>query len=141
MERSESLLQEKVRLYLNNCYNYKINHEFNCSILPHHPKSNRCLPFDNEVYELKLLIEVNGVAHYKIDTFTHRAAKQHKTSVEYEFHKRKLYDRYKKYVAFCNGFYYLEIPYWTENDESYKKLIDDKIKEIKAIQESKQIAV
>jgi hypothetical protein len=52
------------------------------------------------------------------------------SSPKEEFNKQKLYDRYKKYVAFCNGYFYLVIPYWTEKDESYKQLIDDKINEI-----------
>ena len=46
---------------------------------------------------------------------------------EQQLHKRKLYDRYKRFIAHCNGYYYLEIPYWTEKDESYKRLIDYKI--------------
>jgi len=58
------------------------------------------------------------------------------TNVGYYFkcpqglHKQQLHDRYKKYIAYINGYQYLEIPYWTEKDESYKQLIDDKIEEI-----------
>lgn len=49
---------------------------------------------------------------------------------EEQLHKRRLYDRYKKFIAFNNGYFYLEIPYTSEKDESYKSLIDNKIEEI-----------
>ena len=39
-------------------------------------------------------------------------------------------DEYKKQYALSQGYYYLAIPYWTENDESYKTLIDEKIQSI-----------
>lgn len=46
-------------------------------------------------------------------------------------HKRKLYDRYKRMYAKSNGYYYLEIPYWADDlEETWKIMIDDKIKEI-----------
>ena len=51
--------------------------------------------------------------------------------LEEEFHKRKLYDRYKRIFAKSQGYYYLEIPYWTDDkNETWKKLINDKINEI-----------
>jgi hypothetical protein len=40
------------------------------------------------------------------------------------------YIQYKRVIAVNNGYFYLEIPFWTEKDESYKQLIDNKIKEI-----------
>ena len=43
---------------------------------------------------------------------------------------KKIQDNYKKQYALDNGYYYLEIPYWTEKDDSYKALIDNKINEI-----------
>ena len=45
----------------------------------------------------------------------------------------KLNKVYKKQYALSQGYYYLEIPYWTESDESYKTLIDEKIKSILTI--------
>ena len=33
-------------------------------------------------------------------------------------------------IEFINKIYNNEVPYWTEKDESYKQLIDDKINEI-----------
>ena len=130
MERQESLLQEKVRLYISNMYSIK--HEHNCSIVPRNPKTNCAMPFDNEVVDLKLIIEVHGEQHYRLDKFNSRQANNNNTSPEYELHKRKLYDRYKKYVAWKNGYNYLEIPYWSDNShDEWRMLIDRKINTIK----------
>ena len=46
-------------------------------------------------------------------------------------HQRKLYDRYKRIKCIQSGCEYLEIPYTAfDKKETYKKLIDNKIKEI-----------
>ena len=132
-ERIESLLQEKVRNCINKQYNYTLLHEYNCSIIPRNPKKDvrgNMMPFDNEIVQLKLIIEVHGIQHYELNGWHILTSKNNNTTPEYEFYKRKLYDRYKRFIAHYNGYEYLEIPYWTEKDESYKQLIDDKIKEI-----------
>jgi len=138
-ERDESLLQEKVRLYLETL-NYYIKHEYNCTLIPHNPRTKFPMPFDNEIADLKLLIEVQGSQHYQINSYT-SIWRDKRYTPEEQLHKRKLYDRYKKYVAFCNGYFYLAIPYWTDDkEETYKKLIDDKIKEIKQLIKVKSVA-
>lgn len=131
-ERTESLLQEKVRKYINKQHNYALLHEYNCSIIPRNPKRNirNMMPFDNEIVELKLIIEVHGIQHYELNGWHILTSKNNNTTPEYEFHYQKLKDRYKRFIAFKQGYFYLEIPYWTEKDESYKALIDDKINEI-----------
>ena len=129
-ERRESFLQEKARLYLEET-NYTILHERDCTILPQNPKTNFQLPFDNEIKELKLICEVNGEQHYKITGFHIHKAKHKNTTPEQEFHYQQLKDRYKRIKAIQQGYYYLEIPYWTDDkDETWKTLIDNKIKEI-----------
>ena len=128
-ERNESFLQEKVRLYLTNCLQYKLNHERNCSIVPLNPKTKCQLPFDNEIIGLKIIIEVHGLQHYDITPYLSLWFHKNMTP-EQAFKQRRIYDRYKKYIAWINGYEYLEIPYWTEKDESYKTLIDNKINEI-----------
>ena len=136
--RDESFLQEKVRLYLSEHFKYELRHEHNCSIVPITPKSysgNNTLPFDNEVVDLKLIIEVHGLQHYDKISYSSIWNKKNLTP-EQQLHKRKLYDRYKKFIAYCNGYFYLEIPYWTEKDESYKQLIDNKINEIYTLSKS-----
>ncbi len=132
-ERDESFLQEKVRLYITEKYGYELNHERDCTIIPQNPQvKNKTgqLPFDNEIEELKLIIEVNGIQHYKICGFHQLSAKHNNTTPQQEFHYQRLKDRYKKYISYINGYQYLEIPYWTEKDETYKQLIDNKIEEI-----------
>lgn len=131
--RKESFLQAKVSDYIENMKCFTLRHEYNCSIVPQNPKhfgNQGKMPFDNEIVELRLIIEVHGRQHYEITGFHYLSARHDNITPEEEFHKRKLYDRYKKYVAFCNGYFYLAIPYWTEDDESYKQLIDEKISEI-----------
>lgn len=132
-ERKESYLQEKVRLYLSNNLKYVLNHEHSCTIIPINPKTQFNMPFDNEVVELKLIIEVHGQQHYKTNAYKSRWRPQNLT-IEEALHKRKLYDRYKKIVAISSGYFYLEIPYWADDkNETYKRLIDDKIVEISNI--------
>ena len=145
-ERDESFLQEKTRLYLSENLGYKINHEYDCTLIPQNPKLNNKkgqLPFDNEIIinNSHLIIEVNGVQHYKLNGYHQMQAKHNNTTPEEEFHKQRLHDRYKRYVAYCNGYFYLAIPYTADNkEETYKKMIDDKIKEIKQMLKTKSVA-
>lgn len=129
-ERSESFLQEKVRLYLETL-NYTVLHENKCTIVPVNPKTNYQLPFDNEIKELKLICEVNGMQHYKINGYNHQGSARNNTTPEQELHYQKLKDRYKRIKAIQQGYFYLEIAYWTDDKkETWKQLIDGKIKQI-----------
>jgi len=122
-ERTESILQGKVRLYLNEL-GYEVLHEHKCNITPISPKTKGHLPFDNEVVKLKLIIEVNGEQHYK-------EANGKWFNKDFDLHKRKLYDRYKKFISYTQGYNYLAIPYWTNNTkEDWKTLIDNKIQQL-----------
>lgn len=128
-ERKESILQEKVRLYLESLNNgeYTILHEYNCTIVPNNPKTqhstNHFLPFDNEVKELKLIIEVNGMQHYKEGNGYFKS--------NCSLHYQQVKDRYKRIFAKSKGYNYIVIPCWTDDKkETWKQLIDDKIKEI-----------
>ncbi|WP_455717754.1 zinc-ribbon domain-containing protein, partial [Anaerosporobacter sp.] len=129
-ESNESKLQKKVRLYLSDKLKYELNHELNCTILPVNPKTKCPLPFDNEVIKLKLIIEVHGIQHYEACGLHNFNVNRYNITPEQSLCQRRLYDRYKKFIAEHNGYSYLEIPYWTENDKSYMRLIDDKIDEI-----------
>lgn len=122
-ERDESFLQGKVRLYIESL-GYTILHENKCNIIPINPKTNYPLPFDNEVKELKLIIEVHGSQHY-IESSGKWFNKN------FDLHKRQLLDRYKKFIAYKQDYNYIAMPYWTDDkEETWKKLIDDKIKEL-----------
>lgn len=123
-------LQDKVYSYLVDELHYNTNTEFNCSIIPVNPITNRKLPFDNEVADLKLIIEVHGLQHYEVTGFSMLRAKQTGNTPEKEFEYRKQIDKYKKKYALENGYHYLEIPYWSEKDDIYKSLIDNKINQL-----------
>ncbi|WP_297419629.1 hypothetical protein [Clostridium sp.] len=126
-----SILQQKVNNYLNS-FDYIILHENNCTIVPKNPKTNYSLPFDNEINELKLIIEVHGIQHYSITNFHNLSANKFNTTPEYELHRIQLHDRYKKFIAYKQGYNYIEIPYLTDDkNETWKQLINNKIKEIK----------
>jgi hypothetical protein len=134
-ERDESFLQEKVRLYLESL-NYNVLHEHNCTIIPKNPKTKMNLPYDNEVVELKLIIEIHGMQHYELSGFHQTAAKHNNTTLEEELNYQKLKDRYKRMYAKHQGYFYLEIPCWNDDkEEIWKKLIDNKINEILNIYE------
>lgn len=136
-EMVESILQNKVRLYLEDLNDsmYTILHEYNCTILPQNPKTKDKrgqLPFDNEIKELGLICEVMGKQHYQLGGYMKQLSKYNNTTPEYELHMLKVRDRYKKFISHKRGYDYIAIPYWTDNkDETWKKLINNKIKEIK----------
>jgi hypothetical protein len=126
-------LQEKVILHLESL-NYTILHEYNCTIIPKNSKKIHCnnrMPFDNEIKELNLIIEVHGEQHYIITGLTKLTSHNNNTTPEYELHMQKVRDRYKRIYAKSKGYNYLEIPYWTDDkEETWKQLINNKINEI-----------
>ena len=131
-EREESMYEEKTKLYLEEL-GYEVKTEYRCSLLPKNPKTNYPLLFDNEVI-LKngkyLIIEVHGEQHYSLLPKNNNWLKNGQTPEEY-LYERKLIDRYKRIKCIQAGYEYLEIPYTAFNkDDTYKKLINNKIKEI-----------
>jgi hypothetical protein len=129
-ERDESFLQEKVRSYITNKYDYKLNHETNCTIVPRSPRSNNKMPFDNEIPNLRLIIEVHGQQHYSSDAYRGIWGKNSFKTAEKQLKYRRVIDRYKRIIAKINGYDFLEIPFWAEKDDLYKQLIDEKITSI-----------
>ena len=134
-ERKESFGEEKVRLYLEEL-GYNTLHEHDCTVRPFNPRTKMPLPYDNEIIidnGEHLLIEVHGDQHYNC-RFYKTINKCSQEEAEQYLHERKLYDRYKRIYAIQHRYHYLEIPYTTFNkQETYKKLIDNKINEIKQI--------
>ena len=129
-EATTSKLQNKVSNYIEGKYHYEILHEHKCNLKPRNPKTNTLLKYDNEIPEIKLIIEVNGQQHYEVCGFTYMTAKYYGTTVEEELKNYQYRDKYKMDYALEHDYSYLVIPYWTEKDESYKTLIDNKINEI-----------
>lgn len=128
-----SSIQKKTQDYILSNYEYELKHEKDCSILPRNPKTNYPMPYDNEVIiydNARLIIEVNGEQHYKITEFVKMDAKKHNITPEEELKYLQWKDEYKKQYALSMEYYYLALPYWTFNDNSYKTLIDNKIQEI-----------
>ena len=124
-ELNSSIIECKTKEYLE-ILGYKVYTEHDCTIRPNNPKNNHPLPFDNEIV-LKngkhLIIEVHGGQHYKVDGLY--------SKTEEELHYRQVLDRYKRIKCIQAGYKYLEIPYTAfDKKETYKKLIDNKIKEI-----------
>lgn len=130
-ELKSSVLQNKVLNYLYEKYEYEVLNEFNCTLKVRNPKTEYILPYDNEIKELKLIIEVHGEQHYKKENQFHKLyAKRHNVSIDEAFNERIFLDEYKKQYALSNGYHYLEIPYTAEKDDLYKNMIDNKINEI-----------
>ena len=131
-EREESMIEEKTRLYLEEL-GYKVLTEHNCTIRPTNPKTKQPLPFDNEIIlenGKHLIIEVHGGQHYD-HIFFMTTKKITKEEAEKELHYQQVKDRYKRIKCIQSGYEYLEIPYWAfDNNDTYKKLIDDKIEGI-----------
>ncbi len=132
--RTESYLEEAVRTYISDTYLYTIKHEFACTVAAINPETGRKLPYDNEVFlpnDLHLIIEVQGKQHFTITHLTVLSAKQRNTSAENVLKSQKQRDQIKKmYISDLENYFFLEIPYYTYKDESYKTLIDNKIQEI-----------
>lgn len=136
-ERDKSKLQEKAERYIEEKYHLDMAHEYRCSIIAKSPKTSRWLPYDNDIKinNSHLIIEVMGDQHYYAKSgLIRQHAKRNNTSPEDELMEIQWRDEYKKQYALSQGYFYLAIPFWTENDESYKTLIDDKIQSILTIQ-------
>lgn len=136
-ENQNSKLARKVNKYLKDRYDYQLLHEYQCTIICRNPENGYILPYDNQliVNDKNLFIEVNGVQHYEITGYITVEAEKYDITPEEMLLRRQKLDKYKKdYIESLDNCYYLAIPYWAEQDESYKTLIDNKINEILTIQ-------
>lgn len=89
------------------------------------------MPYDNEIESLKLIVEVHGEHHYRINIHIQKEARKYGVSPEEILKKQKQRDKYKKKFAIKEGYSYLELSYKTDNVyENWKTLINNKIKEI-----------
>lgn len=137
-ERVESILQEKVRIFLTEELGYEVKHEYYCELKCINPNTKYILPYDNEVIindESKLIIEVHGKQHYDVNSFILAKSKNEGITTEEVLENIKWKDQFKmKFVLSQKGYYYLAIPYWTDNTkEEWKKLILEKLDEIKLL--------
>lgn len=127
-----SKLQNKVAKYIEDSYHLDIAYEYDCSLICINPKTGYQLPYDNEIVvsDRRLIIEVHGEQHYVLNMWHKLIAQKHQCSPEQILQEQQWRDSYKEHHALKNGYVYLIIPYWTEQDDSYKILIDQKIQEI-----------
>ena len=129
-KRKISKAQDFVNKYLKEL-GYNVLHEYDCNIIAKNPLTNHLLPYDNEIPELKLIIEVNGVQHYQEkSSWNVLNAKTNNISEKESLLQQKHRDKIKKDYAIKNGYKFIEIPYWKIYNDSFKQLIDDCIIEI-----------
>lgn len=129
----DSYLQKKVDEYISCNYSFQYNKEFECSSICINPLTGYQLPYDREIIindKHRLLIEINGKQHYEICLHTKTDAAERGITPEEGFNLLQYRDKLKKEYALSHGYEFLVIPYWTESDDSYKTLIDNKISEI-----------
>ena len=132
-ERKNSKLQESVSEYLETIYSIVPKHEFECSIVGKNPITLKALPYDNEIIvnHSNLIIEIHGEQHYNANCgWNRKEAQRRNITPEQALTDQQYRDFIKKQYALSQGCYYLEIPYWTEHDGSYKTLIDNAIHKI-----------
>jgi len=125
-----SLLQDKIRKYIESL-GYSLLHENFCTLKPRSPLTNCRLYYDNEIFDLKLIIECHGEQHY-VNNRWNQSNKNEKHLTQTEaLKKRQLYDKHKEQYAKSKNFNYLIIPYWEDDsEETWKKSIDSKIQQI-----------
>lgn len=129
-KKKDSEIQKEVYSFLQTL-SYKILREDQCTLIVLNPKTNRRMFYDNELYEIKLIIEVHGHQHYDPNNGIHRfEAKRKSITCNDAFLEMKFRDEYKKSFCLDNGYNYLEIPYSDVENGTYKEKIINKISEI-----------
>lgn len=81
------------------------------------PETKRQLPYDFEISNKKIIIEVQGEQHRKF------IPRFHITEDNFEYQKEK--DKYKKEYAINNGYKFIELWYEDIKSEKYKNILKD----------------
>lgn len=139
--KTESFLEEQVRKYLQNNYDYDLKHEYNCSIVDYNYDSKHCMPYDNDlkIGNSHLIIEVHGKQHYEICQYTVLYAERAGISPEEALALQKNRDKHKKeYVLSLPNYYYLDLSYKVIKNGSFMRIIDDKISYINSLNKNSQ---
>ncbi len=133
-EMRESFIQNKVREYIEILFDKKyIKHEYDTELICINPKTKRRMPYDNEIVteNFGLIIETHGIQHYKLSQYHKHSAKKNNTTPQEELDYIQWKDQYKMDYALDNGYYYLSIPYWEDDEnETYKTSIDEMLEYI-----------
>ena len=124
----DSSYEKKVKNYLNQVLNLRTLHEGECTIKLKNPKTKGILLFDNEIPDLKILIEVHGSQHYKEIKYKNwlgnKAPKEWLEDLQWR-------DNYKKQKAIELGYNYLCISWLDILNGDYTNIIDNFIKGVK----------
>ena len=111
---AETLGESKIRVYLE-----KINKDYEYIKYYDDLKDKSKLSYDFYVPDNNLLIEFNGIQHYKFNTHFHRDV--------HEFHTQLHHDWLKRKYAKDHNINLLIIPYW--NFDNIEKILEDNINE------------
>lgn len=123
MEKSWSRLQKKVHEYISTNYG-EIRNEHDCTFIAKNPLTGYSMPYDNEIVQYGLLIEVQGIQHYQ--------SYQHPNELNTDGgNTRAFRDKEKREQAIGHGYNYLEIPYYCEYKDKWKETIDEAIEKIR----------
>lgn len=119
-----SKLHKAVISYLQSL-NININTEHNCSLKPINPDTGYILPYDIEIVDYKIIIEIQGNQHYKLLNKNHPWLEG--LEPEEYLERRKRYDKIKKDYAISNGYDFLELSTDLFINEKYKEIIQNEI--------------
>ena len=131
-------------------------HEYYCTCIPINPITGYQLLFDNEVPELKLIIEVHGIQHYEVTGWHITQAKKSGKTPEEEFEYQKWKDEFKmnydesgnlgvydivhpRYPIFHESDERISI-LWTEYSEDFKVFYSSFISDIEKYGEKRSMA-
>lgn len=118
-ERTWSRLQRKVHAYISSKYD-DIRNERECTFTAKNPLTGYPMPYDNEIVELGLIIEVQGMQHYR-DYVRPNEMNANGGNT------RAFRDKEKREQAISHGYSYLEIPFYAEYKDQWKDMIDSAI--------------
>lgn len=115
-ERTWSRLQRKVYDYIA-ALGFEIRNERECTFLAINPITGYPLPYDNEIVDKKLIIEVQGIQHFHDHAHPEQMDKNAGNT-------RSFRDAEKKKQAIEKGYNYLEIPFYSEYKDGWRDMID-----------------
>ena len=124
----DSSYEKKIKDYLNRVLKLYTLHEGKCTIKLKNPITKGTLLFDNEIPDLKILIEVHGPQHYKEIKYKNWLG--NKTPKEW-LEDLQWRDNYKKQKATELGYNYLCISWLDILSGDYTNIIDNFIKGVK----------
>lgn len=127
-EQRDSSLEKEVKHYLNKELGLETLHEHRCNLRPKNPVTGAFLPYDNEIVEQKIIIEVHGKQHY--NELDKNCSWLNGKSPKQWLKELQERDEYKKQYAIQNGYKYIALKYDNILDGSYKKEIQEVLKEV-----------